>query len=91
VRVQLLGRAGPGQVRGVVGLQGIEVDHQDHDAATRAELRGLGEQWDVIMTGSSDYHGTGKVDHDLGVNSTDPETYATLRSLMGQRAGAAGR
>ena len=45
----------------------------------------------VLATGSSDYHGTGKVDHDLGVNTTDPETYATLRSLMGQRAGAAGR
>jgi predicted metal-dependent phosphoesterase TrpH len=73
------------------GLDGIEVDHQDHDAAARSGLRALAGRLGVLATGSSDYHGTGKVDHDLGVNSTDPETYATLRSLMGQRAGAAGR
>ena len=68
------------------GLDGIEVDHQDHDAAARAELRELADRLGVLATGSSDYHGTGKVDHDLGVNTTDPETYARLRSLMDQRA-----
>jgi hypothetical protein len=73
------------------GLDGSEVDHQEHDAAARSGLRALAGRLGVLATGSSDYHGTGKVDHDLGVNSTDPETYATLRSLMGQRAGAAGR
>ena len=73
------------------GLDGIEVDHQDHDAAARAGLRELAERLGVLATGSSDYHGTGKVDHDLGVNATDPETYARLRGLMAQRAGARGR
>ena len=73
------------------GLDGIEVDHQDHDAAARAGLRELAERLGVLATGSSDYHGTGKVDHDLGVNTTDPETYARLRGLMAQRAGARGR
>lgn len=73
------------------GLDGIEVDHQDHDAAARAGLRELAERLGVLATGSSDYHGTGKVDHDLGVNTTDPETYARLRELMAQRAGARGR
>ena len=67
-------------------LDGIEVDHQDHDAAARAGLRQLADRLGVLATGSSDYHGTGKVDHDLGVNTTDPETYARLRALMGQRA-----
>ena len=67
------------------GLEGIEVDHQDHDAAARAGLWALVEQFGVLGTGSSDYHGTGKVDHDLGVNTTDPETYARLRELMAQR------
>ena len=43
----------------------------------------------MLATGSSDYHGTGKVDHDLGVNTTDPETYARLRELMAQRAACA--
>lgn len=67
------------------GLEGIEVDHQDHDEAARAGLRALARRLGVLGTGSSDYHGTGKVDHDLGVNTTDPETYARLRELMTQR------
>jgi predicted metal-dependent phosphoesterase TrpH len=68
------------------GLEGFEVDHQDHDEATRAALRALAEQLGVLATGSSDYHGTGKVDHGLGVNVTNPETYATLLQLMARRA-----
>ena len=68
------------------GLDGIEVDHQDHDAAARAGLRQLADRLGVLATGSSDYHGSGKVDHDLGVNTTDPDTYARLRALMEQRA-----
>ncbi|MGI8456742.1 MAG: PHP domain-containing protein [Propionibacteriaceae bacterium] len=60
------------------GLDGIEVDHQDHDADTRGRLRAVGERLGVIMTGSSDYHGAGKVDHDLGCNTTDPQMYAEL-------------
>ncbi len=55
-----------------VGLTGIEVDHQDHDAAQRAELAAIGRDLDLVVTGSSDYHGTGKVDHDLGCNTTHP-------------------
>ena len=68
------------------GLDGFEVDHQDHDESTRAELRTLAGQLGVLATGSSDYHGTGKVDHGLGVNVTDPETYARLLELMARRA-----
>lgn len=66
-------------------LEGIEVDHQDHDQPVRAALRALVERLGVLGTGSSDYHGTGKTDHDLGVNTTDPETYARLRALMAGR------
>jgi predicted metal-dependent phosphoesterase TrpH len=73
------------------GLDGIEVDHQDHDAEARAGLRRLADRLGVLATGSSDYHGTGKVDHDLGVNTTDPETYARLRALMDRRTLAAVR
>jgi 3',5'-nucleoside bisphosphate phosphatase len=63
-------------------LDGFEVEHQDHDADTRAELRQLGGRLDVLMTGSSDYHGTGKKDHDLGCNTTDPETFAELERRL---------
>ena len=55
------------------GLTGVEVDHEDHDAATRDELRGIAARLDLVVTGSSDYHGTGKVDHELGCNTTAPD------------------
>ncbi len=65
-------------------LDGFEVDHQDHDDATRAELRQLGNRLGVLMTGSSDYHGTGKTNHDLGCNTTDPAVFAELERRLGQ-------
>ena len=43
-----------------IGLAGIEVDHQDHDAATRERLRAIARDLDLVVTGSSDYHGTGQ-------------------------------
>lgn len=70
------------------GLVGIEVDHQDHDPGQRTELRTVAVELGLIVTGSSDYHGTGKVDHDLGCNTTDPEQYA---ALIDRAAGAARR
>jgi predicted metal-dependent phosphoesterase TrpH len=63
-----------------VGLAGLEVDHPDHDPATRTELAGLAGDLRLIATGSSDYHGTGKVGHDLGVCTTAPEAYEALVS-----------
>jgi len=73
------------------GLAGIEVDHQDHDAATRATLRGLAHDLDLVVTGSSDYHGTGKVDHELACNTTAPEELERLLDLAKVAAGAADR
>ena len=63
-------------------LDGIEVDHQDHDAEARVELRALVDRLGVLGTGSSDYHGTGKTDHDLGVNTTRPDVYDELRKRI---------
>lgn len=60
------------------GLVGVEVDHQDHTPEQRARLRGLAEDLDLVVTGSSDHHGLGKVDHDLGVHTTDPEQFERL-------------
>lgn len=70
-----------------LGLAGLEVDHQDHDPAARATLRGIARDLDLLVTGSSDHHGLGKVDHDLGVNTTDPEQYERLLALAGSAAG----
>ena len=66
-------------------LDGIEVDHQDHDAEVRHRLRQLTESWGVLATGSSDYHGTGKVDHGLGVNTTAPEVWAEISRRLAHR------
>jgi 3',5'-nucleoside bisphosphate phosphatase len=68
-----------------LGLAGIEVDHQDHGPADRAALRAIAHDLDLVVTGSSDHHGLGKVDHDLGVNTTDPEQYERLLSLASRR------
>ncbi len=60
------------------GLDGVEVDHQDHSAETRHQLRRVADRLGLLPTGSSDYHGTGKVDHALGCNTTAPEVYAEI-------------
>lgn len=68
-----------------LGLAGIEVDHQDHGPELRARLRAIAANLDLVVTGSSDYHGLGKVDHDLGCNTTDPEQYERLMSRTASR------
>ncbi len=42
------------------GLAGLEVDHVDHDASERANLRAVARRLGLFETGSSDYHGTAK-------------------------------
>ncbi|MFE2252757.1 PHP domain-containing protein [Streptomyces lavendulae] len=59
------------------GLDGIEVDHMDHDAATRDRLRGLAADLGLLATGSSDYHGSRKTCR-LGEYTTDPEIYGEI-------------
>ncbi|MFH9329410.1 PHP domain-containing protein [Streptomyces althioticus] len=59
------------------GLDGIEVDHMDHDPGTRTRLRGLAGELGLLVTGSSDYHGSRKTCV-LGEFSTDPEVYGEI-------------
>nr|WSW66952.1 PHP domain-containing protein [Streptomyces sp. NBC_00995] len=59
------------------GLDGIEVDHMDHDEPTRARLRGLARELGLLTTGSSDYHGSRKTVA-LGEHTTDPEIYGEI-------------
>ncbi|GAA5043087.1 PHP domain-containing protein [Streptomyces similanensis] len=59
------------------GLDGIEVDHMDHDPDTRARLRGLAKELGLLTTGSSDYHGSRKTVA-LGAFTTDPEVYGEI-------------
>jgi predicted metal-dependent phosphoesterase TrpH len=60
-----------------VGLDGIEVDHMDHDEDTRVRLRGLAKDLGLLTTGSSDYHGSRKTVA-LGEYTTDPEVYGEI-------------
>ncbi|MBA2944374.1 PHP domain-containing protein [Streptomyces himalayensis] len=59
------------------GLDGIEVDHMDHDEATRGRLRGLAAELGLLTTGSSDYHGSRKTCV-LGEFTTDPEIFGEI-------------
>ncbi|MGC2999533.1 PHP domain-containing protein [Streptomyces sp. G35A] len=59
------------------GLDGIEVDHMDHDPDARARLRGLAKELGLLVTGSSDYHGSRKTCV-LGEFMTDPEVYGEI-------------
>lgn len=65
------------------GLVGLEVDHLDHDDADRAELRGIAAELGLVVTGSSDFHGTNKKVQ-LGANLTDP---AALEVLVARTSG----
>ncbi|MCW2813473.1 MAG: error-prone polymerase [Nocardioides sp.] len=74
-----------------LGLAGIEVDHQDHDTAARAELRGIAGDLGLVATGSSDHHGLGKVNHALGCNTTPVDAYERLLELAAASAAASSR
>lgn len=68
------------------GLAGLEADHRDHGPADRIELHALADQVGLVATGSSDYHGTGKVAHELGCETTAPGQLARLLDRAGRSA-----
>lgn len=59
------------------GLHGLEVDHYDHDAPARDALRALAADLGLLVTGSSDFHGTNKT-VGLAENTTSVEMYERL-------------
>jgi predicted metal-dependent phosphoesterase TrpH len=59
------------------GLAGIEVDHRDNPPDARVRLREIAAELGLLVTGASDYHGSGKPNL-LGENTTDPEVFAAL-------------
>lgn len=62
------------------GLAGLEIDHRDNSGEGREFLRRLAAQHDLLITGSSDYHGTGKTNV-LGENTTDPAVLARIEAM----------
>lgn len=61
------------------GLDGIEVDHRDHNEMERSELMRLAIEHNLVVTGSSDYHGTGKMNQ-LAEFTTHPEQWERLEA-----------
>jgi 3',5'-nucleoside bisphosphate phosphatase len=66
------------------GLNGIEVDHRDQNPDERATLRLIAQELDLVVTGSSDYHGTGKL-NSLAENHTSREQWLKLEAQADAR------
>jgi hypothetical protein len=66
------------------GLNGIEVNHRDHSNEERNALVDIARELDLVVTGASDYHGTGKL-NSLGENHTLQAQWERLESEADQR------
>jgi predicted metal-dependent phosphoesterase TrpH len=54
------------------GLAGLEAYHRDHGPEQIARAEALAERLGLLLTGSSDYHGEGKLNR-LGEHTTSPD------------------
>ncbi|MEO7070657.1 MAG: PHP domain-containing protein [Nostocoides sp.] len=61
------------------GLGGLEVEHRDHTAEQRAHGHDLAGELGLFTTGSSDFHGEGKMNR-LGEHTTSPEVLAQIEA-----------
>ena len=66
------------------GLNGIEVHHRDQSAEEQASLSAIARELNLVITGASDYHGTGKL-NELAENVTDKTQWLRLESEANQR------
>jgi predicted metal-dependent phosphoesterase TrpH len=67
------------------GLAGFEVEHRENTERGKKVLRELARRHDLIVTGSSDYHGTGKPNIP-GENTTTPDM---IERILERGTGAA--
>jgi predicted metal-dependent phosphoesterase TrpH len=66
------------------GLNGIEVHHRDQNAQEQETLIAIARELSLVTTGSSDYHGTGKL-NGLAENTTHQAQWEQLESLANAR------
>jgi hypothetical protein len=66
------------------GLDGIEISHRDQSEDERELLRKVVAQYGIIATGSSDYHGNGKL-NELAEFTTKPEDFEALEARSDAR------
>ncbi|MDO4898448.1 MAG: PHP domain-containing protein [Rothia sp. (in: high G+C Gram-positive bacteria)] len=62
------------------GLAGLEIYHRDNPEEDRRWLLEVAAEHDLLVTGSSDYHGAGKPNR-LGENTTSAQTVQAIREL----------
>ncbi len=62
------------------GLAGLEVHHRDHTPEAVRHLSALARSLGLLATGSSDYHGEGKLNR-LGEHTTDPAVLEAIEGL----------
>jgi 3',5'-nucleoside bisphosphate phosphatase len=60
-----------------LGLFGLEADHEDHTPEQREQVRALANDLGLVVTGSSDFHGSNKTVR-LGANLTDPAVFEQI-------------
>ena len=63
------------------GLDGIEIYHRDHSDDEKVQLLQIAKENDLIVTGSSDFHGTGK-QNQLAEFTTHPQQWGALLSRV---------
>jgi predicted metal-dependent phosphoesterase TrpH len=66
------------------GMNGIEVHHRDQNAQEQETLTAIAQELKLVITGSSDYHGTGKL-NGLAENTTNQAQWEQLESLADAR------
>ncbi|CAB4330441.1 MAG: PHP domain-containing protein [Actinobacteria bacterium] len=66
------------------GLNGIEVHHRDQNAQEQKVLTDIARGLNLVVTGSSDYHGTGKL-NSMAENTTHPAQWEMLESAANAR------
>jgi predicted metal-dependent phosphoesterase TrpH len=65
------------------GLDGIEAAHPDHPSDVERRYRDMAARLSVVVTGSSDCHGTRYDPVRLGSVTTDPQEFARLKAKKG--------
>ncbi|HMM83268.1 MAG TPA: PHP domain-containing protein [Terrimesophilobacter sp.] len=66
------------------GLFGLEIHHRENTPHAMERLFAFADKFDLVVTGSSDYHGAGKPNR-LGENTTDPEV---LERILAEGTGS---
>jgi len=74
------------RIRALVGagLAGLELQHRDNAPERLPRWRAWAAEYGLVVTGSSDYHGTGKPNR-LGEHTTAPEQLARIIELAATR------